>query len=168
MVQPPSYCGQIYGRLGASKSKGRLSGWSKLRNTKVPATKIRHIYGKLLSSINIIQILNAKRNEVRFRNFFQARSENEAFEKQSEIRNSPQLSRCAKEQVLLSTRLSAFENGSINIFYLQMAFVNIFVARLWHDLHDSKVFFDYLRDKLTKKLLKTKVIIRDLKKACLM
>ncbi len=38
-----------------------------------------------------------------------------------------------------------------------MAFVNIFVARLWHDLHDSKVFFDYLRDKLTKKLLKTKV-----------
>jgi len=43
------------------------------------------------------------------------------------------------------------------VFLFQTAFINIYAARLWHDLHDSKVFFDYLRDKLTRKLLKTKV-----------
>ena len=38
-----------------------------------------------------------------------------------------------------------------------MAFFNIYAARLWHDLHDSRVFIDYLRDKITRKLLKVKV-----------
>ena len=39
----------------------------------------------------------------------------------------------------------------------QMAFVNIFGARLWHDLHDSTAFIDLLREKLTRKLLKVKI-----------
>ena len=50
--------------------------------------------------------------------------------------STPQLKQCAREQ---------------------LAFINIFAARLWHDLHDSKVFIDYLRDKITRKLLKVKV-----------
>ena len=39
----------------------------------------------------------------------------------------------------------------------QMAFVNIFGARLWHDLHDSAAFIDTLKEKLTRKLLKVKI-----------
>ena len=39
----------------------------------------------------------------------------------------------------------------------QVAFLNIFGARLWHDLHNSKTFIDLLREKLTRKLLKVKV-----------
>ena len=39
----------------------------------------------------------------------------------------------------------------------QMAFVNIFGARLWHDLHKSTSFVELLREKLTRKLLKVKV-----------
>ncbi len=39
----------------------------------------------------------------------------------------------------------------------QVAFLNIFGARLWHDLHNSKGFVDLLREKITRKLLKVKV-----------
>ncbi len=35
--------------------------------------------------------------------------------------------------------------------------MNIFGARLWHDLHDSKTFVDLLREKITRKLLKVKI-----------
>ncbi len=41
----------------------------------------------------------------------------------------------------------------------QVAFLNIFGARLWHDLHNSKTFIDLLREKITRKLLKVKVKI---------
>ena len=40
----------------------------------------------------------------------------------------------------------------------QVAFLNIYFARMWHDLHDSKFFIDFLREKITKKLMKVKVI----------
>ena len=39
----------------------------------------------------------------------------------------------------------------------QVAFLNIYGARLWHDLHNSKTFVDLLREKITRKLLKIKV-----------
>lgn len=39
----------------------------------------------------------------------------------------------------------------------QVAFLNIFFARLWHDLHSSQAFVDLLREKITRKLLKVKV-----------
>ena len=39
----------------------------------------------------------------------------------------------------------------------QVAFLNIFGARLWHDLHSSKAFVDLLREKITRKLLKVKI-----------
>lgn len=38
----------------------------------------------------------------------------------------------------------------------QVAFLNIFAARLWHDLHNSNTFIDLLREKITRKLLKVK------------
>lgn len=68
--------------------------------------------------------------------YFQARSEEDGAKKHEEILKTPSLKQCAREQ---------------------MAFFNIYAARLWHDLHDSKVFIDYLRDKLTRKLLKVKI-----------
>ena len=40
-----------------------------------------------------------------------------------ETKSSPESSHCAKEQV---------------------AFLNIYFARMWHDLHDSKFFIDFL------------------------
>ena len=52
------------------------------------------------------------------------------------------------------------ENNKVVFWlYFQLAFFNIYAARLWHDLHDSRVFIDYLRDKITRKLLKVKVKI---------
>lgn len=47
-----------------------------------------------------------------------------------------ELTKCAKEQV---------------------AFLNIYFARMWHDLHDSKAFIDFLREKITRKLMKVKI-----------
>jgi len=39
----------------------------------------------------------------------------------------------------------------------QVAFLNIFGARLWNDLHNSQTFVDLLREKITRKLLKVKI-----------
>ncbi|XP_040571288.1 testis-expressed protein 2 isoform X2 [Lepeophtheirus salmonis] len=44
-----------------------------------------------------------------------------------------------------------------NIVKEQLAFINIFGARMWFDLHQSQVFIDFLRQKITRKLLKIKI-----------
>eukprot|EP00096_Caligus_rogercresseyi_P011577 TRINITY_DN4583_c0_g1_i2.p1 TRINITY_DN4583_c0_g1~~TRINITY_DN4583_c0_g1_i2.p1 ORF type:complete len:947 (+),score=280.63 TRINITY_DN4583_c0_g1_i2:129-2969(+) len=44
-----------------------------------------------------------------------------------------------------------------NIVKEQLAFINIFGARMWFDLHKSQAFIDFLRQKITRKLLKIKI-----------
>ena len=41
----------------------------------------------------------------------------------------------------------------------QVAFLNIFFSRLWFDLHQNQNFIDLLREKITRKLLKIKVML---------
>lgn len=66
----------------------------------------------------------------------QAKNAEEARKRHEEIKTSPELMQCAKDQT---------------------AFLNIFFARMWHDLHNNKAFIEFLREKLTRKLLKVKV-----------
>lgn len=66
----------------------------------------------------------------------QAKNEDEARSRHEEIKFNPEFLQCAKDQ---------------------MAFVNIFFGRMWHDLHDNKEFIEFLREKLTRKLLKVKI-----------
>ena len=67
----------------------------------------------------------------------QAKNETEARQKHEELKNNPELFNCAKDQT---------------------AFLNFFFGRMWHDLHNNKDFVDFLREKITRKLLKVKVI----------
>ena len=69
----------------------------------------------------------------------QAKNETEARQKHEELKNNPELFNCAKDQT---------------------AFLNIFFGRMWHDLHNNKDFVDFLREKITRKLLKVKVNIK--------
>ena len=66
----------------------------------------------------------------------QAKNETEARQKHEELKSNPELFNCAKDQT---------------------AFLNIFFGRMWHDLHSNKAFNDFLREKITRKLLKVKV-----------
>ena len=68
--------------------------------------------------------------------YFQAKSSDAAMEKHKETKDRPENLQCAKEQV---------------------AFLNVYLARMWHDLHDSKVFLEFLREKISRKLLKVKI-----------
>ena len=68
----------------------------------------------------------------------QAKNETEARQKHEELKNNPELFNCAKDQT---------------------AFLNIFFGRMWHDLHNNRDFTDFLREKITRKLLKVKVIL---------
>ena len=67
--------------------------------------------------------------------YSQAKDSDVAMKNHKETKESPELSQRAKDQA---------------------AFLNIYFARMWHDLHDNKVFIDYLREKITRKLLKVK------------
>ena len=67
----------------------------------------------------------------------QAKHEDDAKKRHEEIKCNPDLLQCAKDQ---------------------SAFLNVFFGRMWHDLHNNKAFIEYLREKLTRKLLKVKVI----------
>ena len=66
----------------------------------------------------------------------QAKHEDDAKKRHEEIKCNPDLLQCAKDQ---------------------SAFLNVFFGRMWHDLHNNKAFIEYLREKLTRKLLKVKV-----------
>ena len=68
--------------------------------------------------------------------YFQAKSSDLAMEKHKETKETPENIQCAKEQV---------------------AFLNVYLARMWHDLHDSKAFLEFLREKISRKLLKVKI-----------
>jgi len=68
--------------------------------------------------------------------YFQAKNVELADSVHEETKTNPESSQCAKEQV---------------------AFLNIYFARMWHDLHDSQLFIDFLREKITKKLMKVKI-----------
>jgi hypothetical protein len=81
-----------------------------------------------------------KVREQKFRMFmedyFQAKDSDCATQKQKETKETPEMIQCAKEQV---------------------AFLNVYLARMWHDLHDSTAFLDFLREKISRKLLKVKI-----------
>ena len=81
-----------------------------------------------------------KIKEQRFKMFMedypQAKNEEDAKKRHNDIKANPELLQCAKDQT---------------------AFMNIFFGRMWHDLHNNKAFIEYLREKLTRKLLKVKV-----------
>ena len=66
----------------------------------------------------------------------QAKNAEEAAKKHEEMKSNPELYACAKDQ---------------------MAFLNAFFGRMWHDLHNNKDFIEFLREKITRKLLKVKV-----------
>lgn len=66
----------------------------------------------------------------------QAKNEDEAKKRHEEIKQDQNLFKCAKDQV---------------------AFLNIFFGRMWHDLHNNREFIEFLREKLTRKLLKVKI-----------
>ena len=66
----------------------------------------------------------------------QAKNSQEAYKRHEEMKSNPELYACAKDQ---------------------MAFVNVFLGRMWHDLHSNKDFIEFLREKITRKLLKVKV-----------
>ena len=66
----------------------------------------------------------------------QAKNEDEARKRHEEIKLNADLFQCAKDQT---------------------AFLNIFFGRMWHDLHSNKDFIEFIREKLTRKLLKIKV-----------
>jgi len=68
--------------------------------------------------------------------YFQAKNSDDAAAKLKEIKENPEATKVSREQ---------------------LAFVNIYLARMWHDLHDSKDFIDYLREKITKKLTKVRI-----------
>ena len=68
--------------------------------------------------------------------FLQAKNEEDAKQRHEDIKSNPELLQCAKDQ---------------------NAFLNIYFGRMWHDLHSNKDFIEYLREKLTRKLLKVKV-----------
>ena len=69
----------------------------------------------------------------------QAKNSDEARKRHEEIKSNPELLQCAKDQ---------------------SAFLNIFFGRMWHDLHSNKDFIEFLREKITRKLLKGKVRLR--------
>ena len=81
-----------------------------------------------------------KVREQKFRMFmedyFQGQDEEAAVKRHKETKETPEMIQCAKEQA---------------------AFLNVYMARMWHDLHDSKVFLEFLREKLSRKLLKVKI-----------
>ena len=68
--------------------------------------------------------------------YYQAKNLDVAMDKHKETKDTSENIQCAKEQV---------------------AFLNVYLARMWHDLHDSKVFLEFLREKLSRKLLKVKI-----------
>ena len=68
----------------------------------------------------------------------QAKNSQEAYKRHEEMKSNPELYACAKDQ---------------------MAFVNVFLGRMWHDLHSNKDFTEFLREKITRKLLKVKVCL---------
>ena len=53
----------------------------------------------------------------------QAKNSQEAYKRHEEMKSNPELYACAKDQ---------------------MAFVNVFLGRMWHDLHSNKDFIEFL------------------------
>ena len=81
-----------------------------------------------------------KIREQKFRMFmedyYQAKNSEVAAEKHKMIKDTPEMIQCAKEEV---------------------SFLNVYIARMWHDLHDSNGFLEFLREKLSRKLMKVKI-----------
>ena len=87
------------------------------------------------SNLNTFKMREQEFNQF-MENYLQVKSQEAAQEKHSIIKEDSEKLMFAREQ---------------------LSFLNIFGARIWFDLHKSKDFLDYLREKIKKKLLKVKI-----------